>query len=285
MRLALGIEYDGSAFRGFQFQRNAPSVQAALEDALSSVAAAPIRVTAAGRTDAGVHATGQVVGFETSADRPLGAWLRGTNALTPAAVKVRWARTVDDAFHARYLAVARRYQYLFHDGGGRSGADQPEPGAAVVHADPGQASPLTRGYVTPSRALDADAMHRAAQGLLGEHDFTTYRAAGCQSLSAHRCVHRIAVLRVGPLVVLDITANAFLLHMVRNIAGALQRVGEGAAPEAWPVRALAGRDRALIGRTAPAAGLYLVDVRYPGYDLPPGQPPALLRAVGGLDRF
>ncbi len=263
--LALGIEYDGAAFRGFQFQTNAPSVQEVLEAALSRIAAAPIRVAAAGRTDAGVHATGQVVSFASPVERPLQAWVRGTNALTPPAVKVRWARQVDAGFHARYSAAARRYQYLFAEGG--------------------MVSPLLGGHATPTRPLDDDAMHRAAQALLGEHDFSSFRAAGCQSLSAHRCVHRITVLRAQSLVVIDITANAFLLHMVRNIAGALARVGRGERAEGWIGEALSGRDRTVIGPTAAPDGLYLVDVHYPGHDLPGGVPPALLRALGGLDRF
>jgi len=265
MRLALGIEYDGAAFRGFQFQANAPSVQGALEAALSRIAAATIRVVAAGRTDAGVHATGQVVGFASPVRRPLDAWVRGTNALTPAAVKVCWAREVTSDFHARYSAVARRYQYLFAEG-------------AV-------ASPLLAGYATPARDLEDDAMHRAAQALVGEHDFTSFRAAGCQSLSANRCVHRIEVRRAGPLVVVDVTANAFLLHMVRNIAGALRRVGRGERAEAWVAEALAMRDRTVIGPTAAPDGLYLVDVNYPGHQLPGGAPPALLRALGSLEVF
>lgn len=265
MNVALGIEYDGGPFSGYQYQSNAPSVQAVLQTALSQIAARPVRISAAGRTDAGVHATGQVVSFQTRAQRPLSAWLRGTNSLTPPQVKVRWAEPVDEAFHARYSAAARRYQYLFHE-------------SAV-------ASPLLAGQVCLTGTLDAAAMHRSAQALVGEHDFSAFRGAGCQSLSVHRCVHRIAVQRAGAFVVLDITANAFLLHMVRNIAGALRQVGEGRAGEAWIARSLAGRDRSIIGPTAPPQGLYLVDVRYPGYDLPGGAPPALLRALGGLDRF
>lgn len=265
MRLALGVEYDGSAFHGWQRQVNAPSVQQALEAALSRIADADIRVNAAGRTDSGVHATAQVVGFTAPAERPLKAWRLGTNALTPPGVKVTWAQPVDEAFHARYCAVARRYQFLFWD--------DPAP------------SPLLHGRVVPVRTLDDEAMHRAAQHLLGEQDFTSFRAAGCQSLSAHRCVHRVAVHRAGPYVVLDITANAFLLHMVRNIAGSLQAVGEGRRREGWIRDLLLARDRSLAARTAPPDGLYLVDVHYPGYGFPPGRPAPLLRALGGLDRF
>jgi tRNA pseudouridine38-40 synthase len=265
MRLALGIEYDGMSFHGFQRQANAPSVQEALESALSRIADHPLRITAAGRTDAGVHASGQVISFDSPSPRPLRAWLRGTNALTPDGVKVTWARQVDDRFDARRSAVARRYQYLFYE------AETP--------------SPLLTGRAVRVDRLDDEAMHRAAQSLVGEHDFTTFRAAGCQSHSAHRCVHQVSVQRVESLVVLDIAANAFLLHMVRNIAGALLRVGQGRAEEAWIGRLLAARDRGLSAPTGSPAGLYLVDVRYPDYPLPRGRPPALLRAVGDLDRF
>jgi tRNA pseudouridine38-40 synthase len=265
MRLALGIEYDGLAFHGFQRQANAPSVQEALETALSRVADHSVRVVAAGRTDAGVHATGQVVSFDSPADRSASAWLRGTNALTPAGVKVAWVRAVDDGFNARRSAVARRYQYLFHE-------------ASVP-------SPLLMGRAVQAPVLDEEAMHRGAQVLIGEHDFTSFRAAACQSHTAYRCIHRISVYRAGAFVVLDIAANAFLLHMVRNIAGVLLQVGEGRQDESWPGRVLMARDRAAAGRTAAPQGLYLVDVRYPGYDFPAGQPAAPLRGLGGLDRF
>lgn len=265
MHLALGVEYDGAAFSGFQLQRNAATVQGALEAALSRIAARPLRIAAAGRTDAGVHATGQVISFTSPAQRPLSAWSRGTNALTPPGVKVRWARQVDAAFHARYSAVARRYQYLF------------------VEAD--YLSPLLLRRATPARRLDDEAMHRAAQALLGEHDFSSFRAAGCQSLSAHRCIHGISVRRAEQFVIIDVTANAFLLHMVRNLAGALRRVGEGQREESWIGSVLEARDRTPIGPTAAPDGLYLVDVRYPDHALPLGEPPALLRALGPLDRF
>lgn len=263
MRLALGVEYDGGAFNGFQRQKNAPSVQEALEAALSKIADGRVRIAAAGRTDAGVHATAQVISFESPVERPLDAWLRGTNALTPPAVKVRWVRPVDDAFHARFSAVARRYQYVYHEDS--------------------VASPLLEGRVMTVSGLDDEAMHRAAQVLVGEHDFTSFRASGCQSLSAHRCVHRIAVHRLEAFVVLDVTANAFLLHMVRNLAGALAGVGDRSRSEDWIAEVLERRNRSLAGRTAPPHGLYLVDVSYPGYPFPPGKPPPMLRARGGLD--
>lgn len=206
-----------------------------------------------------------MVGFSSTAERPLSAWINGTNALTPPGVKVTWVREVDAGFHPRFSAVARRYQYLFYE-----------------TAAP---SPLLQGMAVPVPGLNDEAMHRAAQTLLGEHDFTTFRAAGCQSRSAHRCVHRIAVHRAEGFVVIDITANAFLLHMVRNIAGALAEVGAGRVEESWIAEILAARDRSRAGRTADPTGLYLVDVHYPGYSLPAGRPPALLRSLGGLERF
>jgi tRNA pseudouridine38-40 synthase len=265
MRLALGVEYDGSAFSGFQLQKTSPSVQGALEKALTSIADQPVRVHAAGRTDAGVHATQQVVGFTSPVTRPLQAWQRGVNSLTPSAVKVRWAEEVEQGFHARYSATARRYMYLWYEDSVRS--------------------PGLNQLAVQTRPLDDDGMHRAAGALVGEHDFTSFRAAGCQSQSAHRCVHRISVSRYGSLIVLDITANAFLLHMVRNIAAGLVEVGLGSRSADWPSELLGRRDRQPLGPTAPPSGLYLVGVRYPGHAFPMGIPPAPLRALGGLARF
>jgi tRNA pseudouridine38-40 synthase len=265
MHLALGVEYDGSAFHGYQIQKSSPSVQSALERAIARIADQPVRLTAAGRTDAGVHATSQVVGFTTPVTRPLDAWRRGVNSLTPAGVKVRWVQEVDAAFHARYSACARRYMYVWYE-------------------DPVR-SPILDGWAANTGQLNDEAMHRAAQNLLGEHDFTSFRAAGCQSQSAHRCVHSIAVNRYGPLIVLDIAANAFLLHMVRNIAAGLGEVGAGARAEHWLAELLGDKNRQMLGPTAPSRGLYLVGVRYPGYQFPAGHAPAPLRALGGLERF
>ncbi|MEM8766672.1 MAG: tRNA pseudouridine(38-40) synthase TruA [Pseudomonadota bacterium] len=265
MRIALGVEYDGAAFSGYQFQSHAPSVQGALEKALSQVADAFVRIDGAGRTDAGVHATGQVVAFNTDADRPLVAWQRGTNALTPDGLAVRWVKQVGEGFHPRFQATARRYMYLFDDSGA--------------------ASALVRGRAVATKRLNDEAMHRSAAVLIGEQDFSAFRASGCQAASPWRCVHRVAVLRAGNFVVLDLTANAFLLHMVRNIAGTLWRVGLGERPEDWTGALLQGRDRNQAAPTAPPDGLYLVDVRYPDQDFPPGRPPPLLQALGGLERF
>ena len=262
---ALGVEYDGGAYSGWQRQRNAPSVQEELESALSRVADQPVRTVAAGRTDAGVHATNQVVGFGTSARRPLKAWRDGVNTLVGQRIKVRWARAVDGEFHARYSATARRYIYLFR-------------------MDPVPA-PLSDPFIWRVSSLQTDAMHRAGQCLVGEHDFTSFRAAGCQSRSRRRNVRRLAVRTIGDLAVLDIEANAFLLHMVRNIAGSLVQVGDGRRPESWVGDCLQALDRRRIGKTAPANGLYLVDVRYPGYDFPAGRLPPLLSGLESLDRL
>ena len=265
MRIALGIEYDGGAFNGFQYQSHAPSVQGALQNALSQVAAAPVTLTAAGRTDTGVHATYQVVAFDPPTERPLDAWVRGTNTLSPEGVAVLWAREVADDFHPRFQATARRYMYLFYD----------------LEA----VSPLLSGRVTFSRPLADERMHQATRALLGEQDFSAFRAAGCQSSTPMRAVHQVSVSRAGGFVIIDITANAFLLHMVRNIAGSLWEVGLGRQPVAWLSDLLKLRDRSLAAPTAPPDGLYLVDVRYPDQVLPGGRPPAVLRALGTLDRF
>ena len=265
MRIALGIEYDGSSFHGYQFQAHASSVQGALQDALSQVAAAPVTIHAAGRTDAGVHATHQVITFDPPAERPLTAWSRGANALSPDAVAVLWAREVADDFHPRFQATARRYMYLFYD--------------------LEEVSPLLAKRVTFSRPLDDEAMHRAARALVGEQDFSAFRAAGCQSNTPYRRIHQVSVHRAGGFVVLDITANAFLLHMVRNIAGALWRVGLDQQATSWIGDLLAGRDRSRAAPTAPPHGLYLVDVHYPETSLPRGRLPGPLRALGDLDRF
>ena len=262
-RIALGIAYNGASFSGWQRQTHQPSVQQSLEAVLSQIADTPILVHAAGRTDSGVHATNQVVHFDLPHDRPMRAWLQGANSMLPSTVAVQWASVVDAQFHARFSASERRYQFLYCDAAAKApGLDE----QCWVH----------RG------SLQADDMHRAAQMLLGEHDFTSFRGAGCQAPTAYRRVHRVSVQRYGDLVVLDIAANAFLLHMVRNIAGALWRVGSSEQPIEWLGQLLEQQDRRLLGPTAPPQGLYLVAVRYPGYELPAGPPPPLLRSLGPL---
>ncbi len=254
MRLAMGIEYDGRRYAGWQTQRHAPSVQAALERALSGVADQPVNVTCAGRTDAGVHALGQVVHFDTPALRPLHGWLLGTTSALPDDIAVTWVRKVPDSFSARYSAVARSYRYVILSRPTRPG--------------------LLQGRVAWTwKKLDAEPMQEAAQTLVGEHDFSSFRAIGCQARHAVREVTLIAIRQEAPFIYLDVTANAFLHHMVRNIAGVLMAIGSGDHPPSWAEQVLRARDRARGGVTAPAAGLYLVAVDYPGeFGLP--SPPA-----------
>ena len=259
--LALGLEYDGHAFHGFQTQVDIPTVQAELELALSQVANEKIRLVTAGRTDAGVHASGQVISFSSSAQRPLDAWIRGTNSLTSNAISILWARNVDQKFSARFSALSRRYLYVWH------------------RAD--QRGALARNLVCHTDAkLDEKRMHAAVQVLLGEHDFTSFRAAGCQSRTAQREVLRIKVCRFGETVVLDITANAFLQHMVRNIAGSLYQIGISREPVQWLAHLLALRDRTLAAATARPEGLYMVEVEYPqAYNFPDPSLPIVLHHV------
>ena len=244
-RIALGVEYDGSGFSGWQAQRSpqVPTVQEALESALTRVADEPVTVHCAGRTDAGVHALAQVVHFDTAAERSARAWVLGTNSMLPGAIAVQWAEQVDAGFHARFSAQFRRYRYLVLNRSERSA--------------------LLYGRVCLQRQpLDAAVMHDAAQLLLGEQDFSAFRAAGCQSRSAMRRMDRIDVNRHGDMIIIDVQANAFLLHMVRNIVGALMAVGSAERDSEWLHAVLHSRDRSLCAATAPAAGLYLVAVGY-----------------------
>ncbi|OIN13161.1 tRNA pseudouridine(38-40) synthase TruA [Oceanisphaera psychrotolerans] len=244
MRIALGIEYDGSGYYGWQRQREVPSIQAEVEKALSKIADHPVDVQCAGRTDAGVHGTGQVVHFDTHADRPPGAWTLGMNANLPPGIAVRWVKTMNDDFHARFSATARRYRYIIFNHNMRPAIH----GSGVSH------------YVGE---IDAQKMHEAGQCLLGERDFSAFRAVQCQSRSPNRNIMHLNVQRYGHYVVLDIKANAFLHHMVRNITGTLLMVGMGQADAGWVKEILEGRDRNLAGPTAKAGGLYLVEVDYP----------------------
>lgn len=242
-RLTMGVEYDGTRFCGFQRLKHAASVQQAIEDALGKVAGAPVHIYASGRTDSGVHATRQVIHFDPPVQRTEKAWIFGANTNLPRDVAVRWVKPVSDDFHSRLGALARRYRYLFLNQISRP--------------------VMERHNVTWCRdPLDADAMHRAAQVLVGEHDFSSFRAAGCQSKSPWRQMHFVEVKRYGPLVVIDIQGNAFLHHMIRNIAGALASVGRGAQDEGHIARLLAMKNRQKGDVTAPACGLHFVDSLY-----------------------
>lgn len=255
MRIALGIEYDGSGFHGWQLQgHEGRTVQAAVEAALGQVAAHPVRVVCAGRTDSGVHALGQVVHFDTTAERAPRNWVLGANVHLPASVAVGWAKEVPDDFHARFSAVSRSYRYLILNRPTRSS--------------------LWAGRATwVHRPLNAERMHAAAQALVGTHDFSSYRALGCQAKSPVRTLHDIRVERCGELVELRVHANAFLHHMIRNIAGVLLAIGRGERPPGWAAEVLALRDRTLGGVTAPPDGLYFERVWYPDSYAIPLPPP------------
>lgn len=246
MRYALGVEYDGSEFKGWQQlgEYGCASVQATLQDALSSVANAPIHVVCAGRTDAGVHGECQVVHFDSEVERTPRGWVLGTTTRLPPSVCVRWCVPVDELFNARFSAQARRYCYRLMN-------RQIRP--ALYRQ--------TLGW--ERRPLDTSAMHRAAQALLGENDFGAFRSAQCQALHARRELQAISVHRHGELVEINVQANAFLHHMVRNIVGSLLMVGAGEKPEGWIGEVLAGRDRNLAGPTAPPQGLVFVGPLYP----------------------
>lgn len=242
--IALGIEYQGTAYCGWQRQRHCDSVQAHLEAALSQIAAEPIELFCAGRTDTGVHAIGQVAHFQTAINRPLRAWLEGTNTHLPDDIRVVWVQAVASDFHARFSAQARQYRYVIFNRTVRS---------AVL-----------AGRVTwERRALDIAAMDAAAQTLIGEYDFSSFRASECQAAHARREVQSLRVSQRGAMVFIDIQANAFLHHMVRNIAGTLMQIGRGEAPISWAAELLALRDRTRATVTAPASGLYFVNAFYP----------------------
>lgn len=250
MRIALGIEYDGSAFCGWQTQPGGASVQDALESALRQIAGFPLKVVCAGRTDAGVHASGQVVHFDALQDRPLSAWVRGVNSFLPSSVAVRWAQLVPDSFHARFSARARHYRYLLLNRAQRPG---------VWHGRVGW-------YHWP---LDEQAMQQAARHLPGEHDFSAFRAAQCQAKSPVKTMQRASVQRVGDLLVFDFAASAFLHHMVRNLVGSLVYIGQGKHAPDWMASLLRSRSRSLAAPTFSAAGLYLLGVDYePHWALP-----------------
>jgi len=256
MRIAIGVEYNGAGYHGWQRQADRKSVQGSLEQALSRVADHPVELTCAGRTDRGVHALGQVAHFDTSVQRSARGWLLGANSSLPNDISITWVQPVAGDFHARFSATARYYRYVVLN-------RLPRPAVLA-----GQVC-----WFHPP--LDVAMMQQAAQALVGEHDFTSYRAVGCQSKSVVRVVEFIRVSRSADFVYLDIKADAFLHHMVRNIAGVLLAVGAGKQPPAWVQQVLDARDRTQAGITAPAQGLYFVAAYYPPqFNLPvPPRPP------------
>lgn len=244
MKVAFGVEYDGSNFVGWQRQTIGRTVQACMEEALSTVADESIRTYCAGRTDAGVHATGQVIHIDTTVKRTSRSWVLGANSNLPNDISVQWAQEVDTEFHARFSAKGRTYRYIICNRIARPG--------------------LWKNKVSfVYKPLDAGLMSRAARCLVGYHDFTSFRASGCQSLHSMRRVNRIDIRRSGDLLTIVIGANAFLQHMVRNVVGTLLCVGDGRKPPEWVQQVLSARDRTVGGMTADACGLYLTGVDYP----------------------
>ncbi len=254
MRIAMGVEYAGSAFHGWQAQGDVDTVQERLEEALSKVAAHQVRVQCAGRTDAGVHGLGQVVHFDTTAERSSRNWILGANVNLPSDISVHWAVPVADSFHARFSALGRSYRYVILNRMTRS---------AIWH----------NRAVWIHRPLDEERMQQASCCLVGTHDFSSYRALGCQAKSPVRSVHKLDIRRDGEIITIDISANAFLHHMVRNIAGVLITIGQGERPVEWSRQVLEYRDRTMGGVTAPPDGLYLIRVEYPPEFQLPENPP------------
>lgn len=251
-RLALGISYQGNHYFGWQTQQSLPSVQAHLEKALSQITGTLITTTVAGRTDAGVHAVGQVVDFETEVIRPESAWTRGVNSLLPEDIRVHWAQTVPDEFNARRKALWRQYVYVLYQ--------SPHPPAIY-----------RKGVAWTYRKLNVEAMQRAAKYWIGEHDFSAFRGAGCQAIHARRHLYHLDIHCDGSVIVFSVKANAFLLHMVRNFVGTLLVIGREEKPIQWAEAVLHSRDRKEAGQTAAASGLYLYRVGYPAaYHLPIG---------------
>lgn len=267
MRYALGLEYDGSHYHGWQQQSDLASVQAYLQNALTKIAEHPITVHCAGRTDAGVHALGQVVHFDTNAVREERAWLWGTNSHLPKDIRVIWVKPVGDDFHARFSAIARRYRYVIYN----------HPICPV----------LGRQWLTWCyRHLNIARMQTAAAYLIGTHDFSAFRASECQAHSPIRSVEFLKLVRQGEIITLDIKANAFLHHMVRNIAGVLMAIGTGKQAPIWAQEVLLSRNRAKAGVTAPASGLSLLQVYYPAsWQIPAGRIPSSDDPLDGLKSF
>jgi tRNA pseudouridine38-40 synthase len=249
-RYALGIEYDGSQFCGWQVQSGVETVQEAIERALGAVANHSTRVVTAGRTDTGVHATGQVIHFDSASRRTLNSWIRGVNSNLPAGVVVTWAKEVSPSFHARFCARARSYRY-------------------IILSRPVRPTILARRVTWTHQLLNVQAMRSAAKDLLGQHDFSAYRSVHCQSRQPIRSIHHFAVGQSGAWTWFDIQADGFLHHMVRNIAGVLMPIGAEEKAPSWAREVLMSRERSHAGVTAPAGGLYLSRVDYPEhFDIP-----------------
>ncbi|MBA1149592.1 tRNA pseudouridine(38-40) synthase TruA [Ectothiorhodospiraceae bacterium WFHF3C12] len=245
-RFAIGIAYDGSGYMGWQRQRHGASVQAMVEKAASRVADEAVEVICAGRTDAGVHATHQVAHFDSGAERPLHGWLRGINSNLPGDIAIQWIQPAAPEFHARFSATGRCYRYVIYT----------HPVRPALH----------RNRVSWTyRPLALEPMRQAARHLVGEHDFSSFRAVACQARHPVREVREIALQRSGAYIYLDVNANAFLHHMVRNIAGVLMSIGAGERPPEWCRAVLEARDRTRGGVTAPGEGLYLTGVDYPAH--------------------
>ena len=251
MRIAIGLEYDGTSYNGWQRQKTGVGVQTRVEQALRVVADHEVEVVCAGRTDTGVHASGQVAHFDTDSQRDNRGWLLGANSNLPGDVNLTWVHPVGSEFHARYSALSRSYHYLI--------LNRPQRSALYRNR---------AWWIYPE--LDAECMHRAAQALVGEHDFSAFRAAGCQASTPMREITAISVTRESDWIHIRVTANAFLMHMVRNITGTLVAVGSGDEREDWAAAVLESRDRTRAGAAAPPHGLTLTTVEYPAeWQLPP----------------
>lgn len=258
MRIALGIEYNGQGFYGWQAQPGLQTIQGVLQEALSQIADETIFLFCAGRTDANVHATGQVVHFDTRAKRHIDAWIWGTNSYLPSTVVVRFAKMVDYHFHARFSALARRYRY-------------------VIFNHPIRPAILSARVAWHYYHLDVLRMQEAATYLIGEQNFSSFRSSQCQSKSAMRYIHEVLIERQGDFVIIEIEANAFLHHMVRNIVGVLLKIGAGQKEITWMPEVIQAKSRQAAAETAPAEGLYLIRVTYPpAYVFPLAPSPFLL---------
>lgn len=257
MRIAAGIEYTGQPYHGWQAQQGLATIQGELETALSKIADAPIALTCAGRTDAGVNATGQVVHFDTLVHRENRAWVLGTNSQLPSDIAIKWVQLVDDHFHARFSALSRRYCYVIYNDPVR----------------PGLGRNQSTWYHYP---LDIELMREAAPCLMGEQDFSSFRSAECMSTTPMRNMMEISISRQHQWVIIEIEANAFLHHMVRNIVGTLLPIGSGIKSPQWMQEVLYAKDRRVAGETAPATGLYLRSVNYPKKYIFPASNPLIL---------